>query len=67
MSFNEINKSISGINKDLNEIDKEIKQYKKENQQQTNNSTLKMLALMSEDMQRHNANEKSIQLALKGT
>jgi hypothetical protein len=67
MNSNDINKTFSRINKGLNEIDKEIKQNKKENQQQTNNSTLRMLALMSEDMQRHNANEKSIQLALKGT
>jgi hypothetical protein len=67
VNSNDINKTFSRINKGLNEIDKEIKQHKKENQQQTNNSTLRMLALMSEDMQRHNANEKSIQLALKGT
>jgi archaellum biogenesis ATPase FlaH/DNA-binding transcriptional ArsR family regulator len=67
MDFNDINKSFSRINKGLNEIDKGIKQHKKENKQQMNNDILRMLKLMSEDMQRYNANEKSIQLALKGT
>ena len=67
MNFKDINKSFSQINKSLNEVDKGIKQHKKESKQSLNNTTLEILKLMSEDMQRQNASEKSIQLTLKGT
>jgi hypothetical protein len=67
MNFKDINKGFTQINKSMNELDKSIKQHKKERKQQLNNTTLAMLKVMSEDMQRHKASEKSIQLALKGT
>ncbi len=67
MDFKDINKSFSRINKGLNEVNKGIKQQKKESRQNLNNATLEILKLLSEDMQRHNASEKSIQLTLKGT
>ncbi len=68
MDYNEINKHVNQMNKDISGMNKEIiKQQKKENKQKSNDSTLTILNLMSEDMRNHHASEQSIQLMLKGT
>ena len=67
MDFKDINKGFRQFNKDMNELNKATKQLNKEKNQQLNDSTLLLLKLMAEDMQRSNASEKSIQLVLKGT
>jgi hypothetical protein len=65
MDSNEFKKHFKELNKGISEVNKEVKQHQKEVKQKSNNSTLTLLTLMSEDMQRHNASEKSIQLALR--
>ena len=67
MNFKAINDHVKQVNKDISEMNKEIKQQQKEKKQSLNDSTLKLLKLMSEDMRGHNASEQSIQLAVKGT
>ena len=66
MDLKDINKGFGQFNKDMNELKKETKKLNKESKQSLSNSTLEILKVMSEDMQRHNASEKSIQLTLKG-
>ena len=67
MNYKEINDHFKQLNKDISGLNKGLKQQQKENKQKFNESNLTMLKLMSEDMQRHNASEESIKLALKGT
>jgi transcriptional regulator with AAA-type ATPase domain len=63
----EINKNFKQMNQDISEMNKALKQQQKEQKESLNVSTFKLLKVMSEDMQSHNASEQSIQLALKGT
>jgi hypothetical protein len=67
MDYREINKHFKQVNKDISGMNKEIKKQQEENKQHLNDSTLRLLQLMSDDMQSHNASEQSIQLAVKGT
>jgi len=67
MNYKEINDHFKQLNKDISGLNKGLKQQQKENKQQLNDSTLTLLKLMSEDMQRHNASEQSIKSALNGT
>jgi len=63
----EINEHFRQLNKDIDEFNKGLKQQKKEDKQRLNQSTLKMLQLMADDMRSYNASDQSIKLAVKGT
>ncbi len=63
----EINQQFRQVNKDITELNKAPKQQQKEKRQRFNNSTLSMLQVMADEMQRHHASNQSIKLALKGT